>query len=144
MLIAVAVKSTAFWDIKPCNPLNVNQRFGGTLRTSLRSKDKPSKKPAWKQMANRLSLRWREYVPPKRRATLNGLDDVSHKILLFKTLNYKSFEERVALKHLQCLIWLPHFCNVCLPPLFVPGTLLGLFWDPEHGVGKFHRNVGWL
>jgi hypothetical protein len=30
VLTAVVLKSTIFWDITPCSPLRVNQRFGGT------------------------------------------------------------------------------------------------------------------
>jgi hypothetical protein len=42
------------------------------------SKNKLSKKAAWKQVASRARLilrpwRWRQYVPPKRRLTFNGL-----------------------------------------------------------------------
>jgi hypothetical protein len=32
VLAAVVMKRTIFWDIKPCNPLKVNQHFGGTRR----------------------------------------------------------------------------------------------------------------
>jgi hypothetical protein len=45
VLRAVVMKSTIFWDITPCSPLKVNRRLGG-------SNNKPSKKPAWKQVAS--------------------------------------------------------------------------------------------
>jgi hypothetical protein len=45
----VRLKSTVFWDITPCNPLNVNRRFGGTYRLHLQcSKNNLSKKPGVK------------------------------------------------------------------------------------------------
>jgi hypothetical protein len=79
-------KSTVFSDIAPCSLLSVNRRFGGTYRFHVQGrKNKLSKKSAWKQVASRmlsrwflaqlifLPWRWRRYVPPKRRLTLNGL-----------------------------------------------------------------------
>jgi hypothetical protein len=35
VLTAVVMKSSIFWDITPCSPLKVNQRFGGTYRLHL-------------------------------------------------------------------------------------------------------------
>jgi hypothetical protein len=35
VLTAAAIKSSIFWDIMQCNPLEVNQRFGGTGRLHL-------------------------------------------------------------------------------------------------------------
>jgi hypothetical protein len=32
VLTAVVMKSSIFWDITPCSPLNVNRRFGGKYR----------------------------------------------------------------------------------------------------------------
>jgi hypothetical protein len=32
VLRAVVMKSTIFWDITPCSPLKLKQRFGGTYR----------------------------------------------------------------------------------------------------------------
>jgi hypothetical protein len=47
---------TIIWDITPYSPLKVNQRFGGTHRLHLQSpRYMPSKKPAWKKVANRAS-----------------------------------------------------------------------------------------
>jgi hypothetical protein len=31
------MKSSTFWDITPCSPLKVNQRFGGTYRSAYSS-----------------------------------------------------------------------------------------------------------
>jgi hypothetical protein len=47
------MKSTVLWDITPCSPLKVNRRFAETYRLHLQgSKNKPSKKPAWKHLLN--------------------------------------------------------------------------------------------
>jgi hypothetical protein len=47
VLTAVVIKSTIFWDIRPCSPLKVNRRFGGKYRLRLQGrKNKLSKKPA--------------------------------------------------------------------------------------------------
>jgi hypothetical protein len=93
-----ALKSTIFWNITPRSPLSVNRRFGGTYRLNLQGrKNKFNKKPAWQPMVlatcshagfllNLFSRpwRWRRYLPPKRRLTLNGLQDVvSQKMALF-------------------------------------------------------------
>jgi hypothetical protein len=41
-----------FWDITPCSPFKVNRRFGVTSPPYSRSKNTPSKKPEWKQVAS--------------------------------------------------------------------------------------------
>jgi hypothetical protein len=38
ILTAVVMKSTIFWDITPCSPLEVNRRFGGTYRFHLQGR----------------------------------------------------------------------------------------------------------
>jgi hypothetical protein len=48
VLTAVAMRSSVFWDMKPCSPLKVNRRFGRTCRL----------------------------YPPKHRMTFNGLHGV--------------------------------------------------------------------
>jgi hypothetical protein len=35
ILTETVMKSSIFWDITPCSPLNVNRRFGGTCRFRL-------------------------------------------------------------------------------------------------------------
>jgi hypothetical protein len=85
------MKSTIFWDITFCSSLSINRSFGGTYRLQDR-KNKLSKK----QRASRCHLagfflnvflrpsRWRWYVPPKGRLTLNELHSViSQKMVLF-------------------------------------------------------------
>jgi hypothetical protein len=32
ILTAVVMKSSIFWDIRPCSPLKIKRRFGGTCR----------------------------------------------------------------------------------------------------------------
>jgi hypothetical protein len=46
VLTMVVMKSTVFWDIMPCNPLKVNQHFGGTKTPPSSWSNKPSKIPA--------------------------------------------------------------------------------------------------
>jgi hypothetical protein len=40
VLTAVVMKSSIFWDITPCSPLNVNNCFGGTCRLNLQGRRK--------------------------------------------------------------------------------------------------------
>jgi hypothetical protein len=60
--------STIFWDIMPRNPLRVNRRFGRIYCLHLQGYF-----PAWLILR---PWRWRRYVPPKCRLTLNGLHGV--------------------------------------------------------------------
>jgi hypothetical protein len=63
-----------FLDITPCSPLSVNQRFGGTYSLHLQGQ------------------RWRQYVPPKRRLTLNRLHIViSQKMVRFFLYSWSTF-----------------------------------------------------
>jgi hypothetical protein len=93
-------KSTIFWNVTLCSPLNVNRRFGRTYRLHLQGQDnKLRKKLAWKHPLLAicfhagffLSLlfwpwKWRRYVPPKRRLTFKGLHSViSQNMVLFIT-----------------------------------------------------------
>jgi hypothetical protein len=71
VLKAVVMKSTIFWNITPCSPLSVMLAtwFHAGFLLSLFF-------PPW---------RWRRYVPPKRRLTLNGLHGgISQKMVLFR------------------------------------------------------------
>jgi hypothetical protein len=48
---AVVMKSTIFWDITPCNPLEVNPRFGETYRLHLQGR-------RVRQARNQSEIRW--------------------------------------------------------------------------------------
>jgi hypothetical protein len=81
------MKSTIFWDVTPCSSLSVIRRFRGIYSLHLQGCHMLSR---WFLA---LSLffrpwRWRRYVPPKRRLTLNGPHGViSQKmVLLWNTL----------------------------------------------------------
>jgi hypothetical protein len=74
VLRATVMRSSIFWDIRPCSPLKVNQ--------SSRSCHLVSR---WFLACLILrTWRWRRNVPPKRRLTFDGLHGViSQKIELF-------------------------------------------------------------
>jgi hypothetical protein len=55
-----SLRSSIFWDIKPCGLLKVNRRFGGTYRLYLQG----------------LRIREARCVPAKRRLTFNGLQGI--------------------------------------------------------------------
>jgi hypothetical protein len=119
----------------PCSSLSVNPRFGVTYRLHLQGrKNKLSKKPAWKHVANYFQAgfllnlffrpwRWRRYFPPKRWFTLNGLHcvtsqkmDTLHNHLCEKLISYKSYRVWPS-KMLTKDHCLPY--NTC-PPLWHP------------------------
>jgi hypothetical protein len=92
VLTTLIMKSTIFWDIKPCSPLKGNRRFGGTYRLHLQSQ----RKSKWSYQLTCYLLwclfppqllwlwRWKWHVSLKRRLTFSGLHDViPGKILLF-------------------------------------------------------------
>jgi hypothetical protein len=87
------LNSTIFWDITPCRPLSVNRCSGGTYRLHLQGVEK------YVQQETSLffrSQRWRRYVPPKRRLTLNGLHGViSQKIVLFTTTAVRTSNPKI-------------------------------------------------
>jgi hypothetical protein len=59
VLTGVVMKSAIFWDITPCSPLKVDQRFGGTYRLHLRGR---SISRVRKQCENRCSRGFRLYT----------------------------------------------------------------------------------
>lgn len=73
VLRAVIMECTIFWDIVPCCPLKVNQRFRETSPQFTGSKNKPNRNPVWLLTAFMLvscSLilrprRWRQYAALK-------------------------------------------------------------------------------
>jgi hypothetical protein len=90
------VKSTVFWDIKPCGPLKVNRCFGGTYRLHFQgrrmNRARNQRETRWQAEFSRSFLarlilrpwRWRRYIPPKRLLTFNGL----HGVISQKTVLY--------------------------------------------------------
>jgi hypothetical protein len=100
VLKAVVIKSTILWDITPCSPLSVNLRFGGTYRFHFQGKKiiwTRNQRESMLQACHAgflLSLffrpwRWRRYIPPKRRLTLNGLHGaISQRMVLFNWLRF--------------------------------------------------------
>jgi hypothetical protein len=86
-------RSFIFWDIKPCSPLKLNRRFGGTCRLHLQgwrvSQGKNQNEPGSKLACISYCL-----PPLKRRLTFNGLRRItSQKTQLFITTaeNLKSY-----------------------------------------------------
>jgi hypothetical protein len=86
-LTAVVFKSTIFWDITPCGPLKANWRFGGTYCLHLQDRETSRARNQvesrwqaglWWFLARLIyrSRKWRRYIPPKRRLSLNGLHGV--------------------------------------------------------------------
>jgi hypothetical protein len=89
---AAIMKTSIFWDITPCSPLNVNPMFRSKISPQcLVPKNKPSKKKnSVKQVASRVLLhaaffawlilrhwRWRRHIPLKRRLTFNRLHGIT-------------------------------------------------------------------
>jgi hypothetical protein len=92
------LKICIFWDITPCSQLKVAWRALETCLPSSRSKNKPSKKPAWSR--EQAELFYPEdaghMFHPKRMLTFNGLHGViSQKPKLFVAI---SFSDSRALK----------------------------------------------
>jgi hypothetical protein len=93
---AMVMKSIIFWDMTPCSPLSFNLRFGGTYRLQLQGRRDKFRKiqqvRRWQAESFLLDLfllpwRWRQYVSPKSRLKLNGLNGV----IFQKTLLHAGF-----------------------------------------------------
>jgi hypothetical protein len=94
VLTVVIMKSTIFWVITPCSPLKVNPRFGGTYRLHLQGRVCHLLLRWFLAQLNFRPWRWRQYIPPKRRLTLNGLHGViSQEMVLFKRFCWNSIPE---------------------------------------------------
>jgi hypothetical protein len=52
------MKSTMFWDKTPCNPLNVNRRFGGKYRLHLQGKNSAEQETSVKADGKHLLSGW--------------------------------------------------------------------------------------
>jgi hypothetical protein len=77
------MKLLSFWDITPCSPLSVNRNFGETYRLYLQGQATCFHAVFLLNLFFR-PWRWRRYVPPKRRLTLNRLHGViAQKMVLF-------------------------------------------------------------
>jgi hypothetical protein len=65
VLTAVTTKSSIFWEIRPCSPLIVNGRFGGTYRLHLHGRKYAKQEASMKQVASRLCwfLAWLTFRP---------------------------------------------------------------------------------
>jgi hypothetical protein len=84
----INLKSSIFWNITPCSPVKVNQRFGGPY--SLDHQDREVNQAKHKHVAGSkhssasrflawftcIPWWWRWCVPPKRRLDLTGLHSV--------------------------------------------------------------------
>jgi hypothetical protein len=79
------LKSTVFWDITLCSLLKVIRRFGGTSPPSSESKNKSSKKPAWKKVASRETGIW---YGDRTEASVHSL----HRILNFALFRMADFQ----------------------------------------------------
>jgi hypothetical protein len=55
-VLTVVVKSTIFWDITPCSPLNVNRRFGETYRLHFQGR-----RISWARNQRESPLLWSTY-----------------------------------------------------------------------------------
>jgi hypothetical protein len=98
------LKSTIFWDMKPCSLLKLNQHFGGTYCLHLQewiSRERYQWESRWDSACHKLSCwcfarliwpwRWRQYVPLKHQLTFNGLHgDISQKTILFLTTTVRT------------------------------------------------------
>jgi hypothetical protein len=73
VLKAVVIKRSVFWNITPCNLLEVNRRFGRTCRLHLQGRHLLSRR----FLAGHIRWHWRwRYVHPKRQLTFSGLHGV--------------------------------------------------------------------
>jgi hypothetical protein len=79
-----SLKSSFYFDISPCRPLNVNRRFGKLCFS-----------PSFTLISYSAYFRpWRckRHVPPIRQLTVNGLHSIkSQKIELLKTIAVRTF-----------------------------------------------------
>jgi hypothetical protein len=100
------------------------------------SKNKLSKKPAWKQVASRAfrPWRWRRYVPPKRRLTFNGLHGVIYvfeNIVLFVSFtcyqNRYSVELGITLGNILCIRVVSYKRSWYLSNFGIPGIMYRVF-----------------
>jgi hypothetical protein len=79
----------SFWDVSPCSPSEVYRLSGGSYRLHLHgwSVSQASNQQYIGLLLSKTTLqprRWRQYVPPKRRLTFNGI----HRIIPQNIENY--------------------------------------------------------
>jgi hypothetical protein len=114
VLTAVVMKSTIFWDIKPCSPLTLNGLHGVISQTIVRS-------------ACHLLSRW--FLAQFIFSTL-------------KMEAICSFEASVDTEQ-TTRRYIPEDSTFCLPPAFTLVSCSADFLDSDDGGDMFLRNVGW-
>jgi hypothetical protein len=81
VLSGAIMKSTTFWELMPCSPLNVDTHFGGIYHLRVRgwrvsqARNQHELRTATRCFLAWLTLqpwRWRRHIPPKRRMTYNS------------------------------------------------------------------------
>jgi hypothetical protein len=103
MKIKNTMKRPIFWNITPCSPLKVNQRFGGKCRLHLQGRRISSLLATCFMLAFTwpilLPWRWRRHIPPKCPLTSKGLHGVRKSNRTENTMFTNKYNE--VLRHLK-------------------------------------------
>jgi hypothetical protein len=126
------MRSYIFWDMTPCSPLKINQRFEWIFRLHLQgqiiSQSRKQQSSACYLLAWLIlrRWRWRWHVPPKCRLTFKWLHGViSQKTELFKTLHHHHLAFREFWAHVEPLR--PHLFSC--PFKIFPGSLTRVLYN---------------